>query len=115
MKIIDIQPRTATLIILFVLLISYSIFQARAILSGPKIQIENPKNGQVVEDPRVTVEGQSKNISWMSLNDRQIFTDEDGRWSEKLLVSTGLSIITIKARDRFGHETRKSIQVVLNN
>ena len=111
---INIKPRYGFLIILFLLLIAYSLYQARALLVGPQIWIENPQDGDTVENPLVIVEGQSKNIAWISLNDRQIFTNEEGAWSEKLLISPGLSIMTVKARDRFGRETKKSVQVVLN-
>jgi Glucodextranase, domain B len=111
---INIKPKYALLIMLFILLIAYSLYQARALLIGPRIWVESPQDGSTVENPLVTVEGQSENIAWMSLNDRQIFTDEDGKWSEQLLVSSGLSIMTIKAHDRFGREIKKSVRVVLN-
>jgi len=110
---VDIKPKYGLLIIVFVLLTAYSLYQARILLTGPRIQIDNPKDGQTVEDPLVIVEGQSKNIAWISLNDRQIFTDENGKWSEKLLVSPGLSIMTVKARDRFGRKTEKNVKIVL--
>ena len=108
-----IKPKYIILILLFILLIAYSLYQARALLTGPQIWVENPQNGHTVNDPLIIVEGTSKNIAWISLNDHQIFTDEEGRWSEKLLVSPGLSIMTINARDRFGREIKKNVQVVL--
>ena len=109
----DIKPKHILLITFLLLLTSYSIFQARSIILGPQVWIENPKNGEVVEDPLVVMEGRSRNIAWISLNDRQIFTDEKGWWSEKLIVSTGTSIMTVKARDRFGRKIEKSIQIIL--
>ncbi|PIP55575.1 MAG: hypothetical protein CO183_02065 [Candidatus Zambryskibacteria bacterium CG_4_9_14_3_um_filter_42_9] len=110
---IDIKPKYGFLIILFILLVAYSLFQARALIIGPKISIESPADGKTVDDPLVVISGQSKNIAWLSLNDHQIFTDEEGEWSEKLLVSPGISIMTVKARDRFGRETEKNVQIVL--
>lgn len=110
---IDIQPKYGLLIILFILLIAYSLYQARFLILGPQIWIINPQDGQTVESPLVIIEGRAKNITWISLNDRQIFTDEKGAWSEKLIVSSGISIMTAKARDRFGRETEKRIQIVL--
>ncbi|OHB05523.1 MAG: hypothetical protein A3B22_02975 [Candidatus Zambryskibacteria bacterium RIFCSPLOWO2_01_FULL_47_33] len=110
---IDIKPKYGFLIILLILLIAYSLYQARALLVGPQIWIVNPQDGDTVKDPLVIVEGQSKNIAWISLNDRQIFTNEKGEWSEKVLVSPGLSIMTMKAHDRFGRETKKSVRIVL--
>lgn len=114
MKKIKIKPKYGFLVILFVLLFTYSLYEARALILGPQIWITYPSDGQTVENSLVTIEGQSKNIAWISLNDRQIFTDEDGKWREKLIVSPGLSIMTVKARDRFGHKIEKSVQIVLN-
>ena len=110
---IDIQPKYAFLIFFFILLIAYSLYQARFLILGPQIWIESPQDGEKVESPLVIMRGQSRNIAWISLNDRQIFTDEEGKWSEKLIVSEGISIMTMKARDRFGRETKKSVQIVL--
>lgn len=113
MKSINVQPRYAFLVAFFIILIAYSIFEARAYILGPEIWIDNPQNGEVIDNPLIVMEGHSKNISWISLNDRQIFTDEKGKWSEKLIVSPGLSIMTVSARDRFGRTTEKSVQIVL--
>ena len=113
MKRIVTRPRYALLIIFFILIASYSLFQARALLIGPQIWIISPQDGRVVEAPLVIIEGRAKNIAWISLNDRQIFTDEEGKWSEKLIVSSGISIMTVRARDRFGRETKESVRIVL--
>ena len=111
---IEIKPKHTLVITLFLLLTSYSLYQARFLIIGPQIWIEHPTDGQVVDQPLVTMRGKAKNIAWISLNDRPIFTDEKGRWSEKLIVSPGLSIMTVKARDHFGRETEKSISIIFN-
>jgi len=111
---IEIKPKYGFVILAFAFIALYSLFQARAILLGPQISIVSPKDGEVVGSPLVTVEGWGRNIGWISMNDRQIFTDEEGHWSEKLIVSEGTSIITVVARDRFGRETRKNLHIVLN-
>ena len=113
MKIAEIRPKHALLITLFLLLTSYSLYQARAILTGPRVWIESPLDGQEVSSSLVVMEGRAKNIAWISLNDRQIFTDEEGKWSEKLIVSEGTSIMTVRARDRFGRETKETLYIVL--
>ena len=110
---IGLRPKHGLLFFLFILLLLYSIYQARFLILGPRVSIESHKDGQVLESPVLTLEGEAKNVSWISLNDRQIFTDEKGLWSEKLIVSSGTSIMTLRARDRFGRETEKSVMVVL--
>ncbi len=110
---VEIKPKYALIIILFALLVSYSLWEARFLILGPRVSITSPQDGQVVSDPLLVMTGKAKNIAWITLNDHQIFTDENGRWSEELIVSTGTSIMTVKARDRFGRETAKSVQIVL--
>lgn len=114
MKKIEIKPKYGFFAILFVLLIAYASYEARALILGPRITIIYPRDGEAVQNPLVVMEGEAKNVAWISLNDRQIFTDEDGHWSEKLIVSSGLSIMTVSARDRFGRKTQKSVRIVLN-
>lgn len=110
---INLKPKHWFLIVLFVLLVAYSLYQARFLILGPRIEVTAPFSGQTVQSPMVTIEGTAKNVAWISLNDYQIFTDENGRWSEEVLISEGISIMTVKARDRFGRETKTSIQIVL--
>lgn len=111
---LEVKPRYALLVLVFALLISYSLWEARFIILGPRVWIDSPKNGQTMNDPLVVIEGRAENIAWITLNDYQIFTDEEGRWREELIVSRGTSIMTIKARDRFGRETVESVQILLN-
>ncbi len=95
------------------ILILYVLFQARFLILGPRVTITYPKDAQEVYDPLLTMTGKAYNIAWISLNGRQIYTDEKGFWSEKLLLSPGASIITLKVRDRFGREREKQVRVIL--
>ena len=108
------RPRTIALFLILALFVAYSLYQARFLIVGPRITITSHYNGQVVSDSIITLEGRAKNISKISLNDKQIFTDEEGYWSEKLIVASGTSIMTLKASDRFGREITKTLQIILN-
>lgn len=99
--------------ILFVLVIvGYSIFQAHNILTGPEIALASPFSGEVVTEQAVDINGNAKNISFISLDDRPIYIDESGQFKEKLLLYPGYNIIRIYARDKFGTETEKKIELV---
>lgn len=111
---VEIKPKYALIIVLFILLVSYSLWEARFLILGPRIWITAPQDGETVSESLVMITGRAKNVAWITLNDHQIFTDEKGRWSEELIVSSGTSIMTVKARDRVGRETAKSVQIVLN-
>lgn len=115
MKHLDINPKQGLFLILFLLLAAYSLFQARFIILGPSIRVTYPMDGARVEAPVYTLTGVAKNVAYISLNDRPIYLSEKGEFNEKLIAPSGLSIITIRARDRFGRQTEKSIRVVYNN
>ncbi len=102
-----------TLITLFVIIIfGYAFFQAKNIVLGPVVEITQPINGSSLESSLIDVRGFAKNISHISMNGRQIFTDDKGLFSEKLLLSYGYNIITIKAQDRFDREIEKKLELI---
>lgn len=108
------SPKHILWIVLGLVFVGYCLFQARYLILGPSLTIEAPRDGEVVTSPLIIISGHARNVAWITLNDRQIYTDEDGYWSEKLIVSKGLSIMTAKARDRFGRETQESVRIILN-
>lgn len=100
--------------IIGVLFALYCLFQARYLILGPGISIESHIDGAEVTEPVITLTGTARNAAWISLNGRQIFTNEKGHWSEKLILAKGLSIMTLNVRDRFGREESESIRIILN-
>lgn len=110
---INLTTREWVLTILGLLLVFYVLFQARFLILGPQIDIETPRDAEEVVDPLLTISGTAHNVAWLTLNGRQIFTDEEGLWSEKLLLSPGISIMTVSGRDRFGRERVRQVRVIL--
>lgn len=93
---------------------SYSLFAFRHYLIGPSITIFSPTNGEVVETSLVTLRGKTSNISRLTLNGRQIFTDEDGHFAEQLLLASGYTILEVSAKDRFDRVEKKTIHLTRN-
>jgi hypothetical protein len=87
------------------LIIVYILFQARFLIAGPQVTlIDEPasiQNNQVVN-----LRGQAQNISRISLNGRQIFTDKAGYFDEALVLENGYTIATIQVTDRYGRQER---------
>lgn len=101
------------IIILCILVISgYALYRSRALREGPNITLDSPKDGELFNTSEVYISGIAKNIAFISLNDRQIFTDETGRFSEKLLLPYGYTILTLEAKDKFGKMVIKKVEVV---
>jgi hypothetical protein len=112
MRNINFSLKEMAVIAFFVLLIVYALFQARFLILGPIVTINKPENGELVTENVIIVEGRAQNIAYISMNGRPIFIDSKGNWSEKYVISEGLNIITIEAKDRFGRQTEKEVRVV---
>ena len=101
------------LIVVFVLIIiGYGLFQSQKIIKGPSITLSSLKDGEVVKQSDVDITGVAKNISAISLNDRPIFIDESGNFSEKLMLYPGYNIIKLRAEDKFGSSVEKDVALV---
>lgn len=86
-------------------IVAYVAFQARFLITGPQIVLENEPSTQQ-NTQLITLEGAAYNITHLWLNDRQIYTDEEGRFREALVLENGYTITTLRAKDRYGRETR---------
>lgn len=98
-------------ILAFFIIAGYSYFRARDMINGPEITILEPKNGTDFESPDINLTGVAKNVTFLTLNGRQIYTDSTGNFSRKLLLSRGYNIITLVARDKFNKIVDKSLQL----
>ncbi len=82
---------------------TYAFFQARHIIDGPLITLtEEPAHIQ--SSPTITLRGTAENITSLSLNGRDIYTDDRGGFEETVILPSGYTIMTLYARDRYGRE-----------
>lgn len=100
-------------LLLLTTVLGYGYYRTKDFLQGPVVEVFSPKNGETLASSLFEVRGISKNISFLNLNGRKIFTDEKGNWHEKLLASSGYNILEITAKDRFGRDITKTIEVTL--
>lgn len=98
--------------IFFLAIAGYALFQAHKLISGPSIEIQSPRNGETLSTNLVEIKGIARNTSFISLNDRPIYMDEQGNFDEKLPLYPGYTIISLKAKDRFNSLITKNIEVV---
>ncbi len=93
-------------------LFGYGIFEVWNYATGPKIIIASPANGSAVSESLISIDGQGRNTKEITLNDRPIVVDEQGNFSEKILLSYGYNVLELKAKDRFGKKTEQQLQIV---
>ncbi len=105
--------RIGFFVLLGLVIVGYTLFQAQKIIQGPVIEIYSPKDGTTFNQSLIQIEGRAKNIAYLNLNDKPIFTDKNGYFSEKLLLLPGYNIIKLDARDKFKKYTEKKLELIL--
>ena len=103
--------RKTAIIIAVVLIVVYGMFNARNIIIGPEIEIISPNPESETTENLVIIRGVAKNVTFLSLNNRAIFMDQEGNFKEKLLLSPGFNIIRLYGRDRFKQETTEEFKI----
>ena len=106
---------TILLGILFLIsFIVYTGFEAQKLIYGPRISVSEPKDEETFyQNGVIKVVGNAKNISFITLDDRQIFTDQNGNFNEDFVLHPGYNIITLTAKDRYGKEITKVLHLDL--
>jgi len=103
-----------TVVVAFIVLIifTYSFFKFKNLIYGPEITLFSPQDGSSLKNELIRVKGRAERITQISLNGRKIFTDEEGNFEEPLLLSSGYNFFELRAKDKFGREISKKLQLV---
>jgi hypothetical protein len=104
--------KTTGILILAFIIVIFAIFRSFNYISGPGLEIYSPINGANIESSTVRIIGQASRINKITLNGNPITIDEQGNWSETLIIFPGLNTITIEAQDQFGRTNKKQLNIV---
>lgn len=96
------------ILIILIYIFARSLNYAR----GPKIDITEPTDGSSTGSSTIVISGRAVRTSGLTMNGREISVDEDGHFSEPLIIFKGQNIITFKAEDQFGRSIEKQLNLV---
>lgn len=96
---------------LLCLTVGYGLFQARTLMQGPTLLIENPQHGAHVEGELFEVTGTTKNVTHVFLNGRAVQLTTEGNFTETLITPNGYGVLLVEAENRFGHTRQERIEI----
>lgn len=105
--------RNILIALILILFTTYFFYEVSGLIYGFSVQIFYPNDGDVLSTTHITVSGQVNNASFIFLNGRNIFTDEEGIFQEDLILAPGINIIELSAEDKFGRIVKEKRQVVV--
>ena len=98
---------------LFLLAIAgLTFYNSGRLREGPQIEITLPQNGVTVTSSLVTILGTARNVSFLTLNGRQIYADDTGAIREQVLLAEGYNVFILKGTDRFGRSVEQELQLI---
>ena len=102
------------LAIIVILIIGYSILKIKDFAIGPKVTLYSPTDGADAVSDLINIKGKAERISQIFINGRKIFTDETGNFDEPYLLASGYNLLEIMAKDQFGRQVSKKIQLTFD-
>jgi len=97
--------------LLIVLILIFTASRAYGLIQGPYIALDTANLTSEIDRGFVLLEGKVYRSAYFSINDRVVAPEQNGNFSERLLLSPGHTIMTIQARDRFDRTTQEIIPI----
>ncbi len=98
------------LVLFFIIIIAYGIYEGKGLLLGPSINISSQVT--ISHDPFVRIEGKADHIASLSMNGKDIPVTEGGNFNEPFLLARGDNRINLEAKDKYGHATSRVVEIV---
>lgn len=100
------------IVIFFGFIILYTIYGAKHLIFGIKIEDMSIVDGATVEDSAIQVTGVAKDAIKITLNGREITIDQQGKFNDIVALLPGYNILNIRAADKFGYMDEKNYQLI---
>lgn len=93
------------LILIFIVLLIYLVFQYRSAFFNPSLNVSLPAENSIVLSQKVAVVGKTDSNSTVFVNNQTVALDKDGNFKKTVNVFSGKEKITIKAVNNFNKST----------
>ncbi|MBI4363497.1 MAG: DUF4115 domain-containing protein [Candidatus Doudnabacteria bacterium] len=106
---IYLTPKTIVVITMVLLGLSGVIYiglQVRSVLAPPLLVISDPPGDLSLAGNSLVVAGRAEIGADVAINSQTVLTDKNGVFNENIILSSGINIIEITAKNKFGKESR---------
>ncbi len=86
-------------------IVSYLTFQYISFISPPKLSLEAPVEGQMVDSTKVTVLGKTDPEATVKVNNQPVIVGDDGSFTTSIEVVSDTNEVLVIAKSRSGKET----------
>ncbi len=94
---------------------SYLGVAMKKIVAPPNLIVENPYEKIITSDKSIDIIGITEAETQVSINGDSVFSDINGRFTEKINLKTGVNIITITAQKKYGQKNTIERQILVKD
>lgn len=95
----------------FIIVVSYIIFQYSSLYLPPYLDVKKPKDGDIIGGNVVLVEGKTDPYATVFIEGNEAYVDINGNFKKSIYVFQGAARVNIIAKNRFGKESRQEINI----
>lgn len=89
----------------------YLYREFKSFAAEPQLTVFAPENSTAIDGQEVTVRGKTDKGAQVSLNGQNVFVDNDGQFSDMLIVRPGVNTIVVRSVNRFDREKSVTLSV----
>lgn len=89
-------------IIVIALIFGYFWHQISYLINPPSIKITQPVSDFTTQEKSIEISGQTGPDVYLTVNGKEVYVDKEGNFSSVVSLESGLNVLKIEARDRFG-------------
>jgi hypothetical protein len=97
---------------LVITVVVYGLFRTYPFLTGPKVEITTPHEGETIYEKQFTVSGKTTRAKEVIINGRIVPIDQEGSFSQTFLTRDPYTILVVQVSDKYGKRVIKTLQVM---
>jgi hypothetical protein len=83
----------------------YIASQVRSVMGAPLLEIIEPISDITIAGNSTVVADRAEIGATVTINNQAVLSDKNGQFTENLILSPGLNVIEVKAKNKFGRES----------
>lgn len=116
-KSLIITPKRIILVIFILFLIAVGWYfwkELCFLIKPPELEVSQPPTDITVNQENFEIIGRTNSVAYLTVNGEEVYIDKEGNFKKEISLVSGLNIIKIEAKNRFGKTNTIIRRIIFN-